>query len=99
MDEPPGADTAVTQHVTEWLVTSPNPVSLADLRDWADDTLLDIAPDLADRTAEAEANTTTLHRRGNTFILTAGSQTSAAIADALNRKGRNWRACVKNARC
>ena len=95
----PVLDTAVTQHVTEWLVTSPNPVSLADLRDRVDEALLDIAPDLADRTAEAEANTTTLHRRGNTFILTAGSQTtSAAIADALESKARDRLAGLRRER-
>ncbi|HIW91807.1 MAG TPA: HNH endonuclease [Candidatus Corynebacterium avicola] len=92
-------DAAVARHVTDWLVTSPNPVSLSDLRDRVDEALLDIAPDLMDRTAEAEENTTTLHRRGNTFILTAGSQTtSAAIADALEEKARDRLADLRRER-
>jgi hypothetical protein len=82
-------DSAVAEHITGWLVESPIPVGLTDLRDKVDEAMLDCAPGLAEQTSLAEQDSATLRRKGNTFILTAGSQTtSAAIADALDARTR-----------
>jgi hypothetical protein len=75
-------DSAVNTHVTPWLRDATAPVSLTELRDRVDEAILDIAPGLAAETAVAEEDSATLRRRGNTFILTAGCETTSAAIDA-----------------
>ncbi|MGO1950897.1 MAG: HNH endonuclease signature motif containing protein, partial [Mycobacteriaceae bacterium] len=82
-------DAAVADALTDWLAASSSPVPLPALRDRVDAALIDLAPDLAEETAAAEAESSTLYRKGLQYILTTGSETtSAAIADALDTKVR-----------
>lgn len=92
-------DAAVNTHVTPWLRAATAPVSLTELRDRVDEAILDIAPGLAAETAVAEEDSATLRRRGNTFIFTAGCETTSAAIDAgLEKKVRDLLAGLRRER-
>ncbi|MEJ6550570.1 HNH endonuclease signature motif containing protein [Corynebacterium sp. USCH3] len=92
-------DTAVNTHVTPWLRDAATPVSLTELRDRVDEAILDIAPGLAAETALAEEDSATLRRRGNTFIFTAGCETTSAAIDAgLEKRMRELLAGLRRER-
>lgn len=92
-------DSAVNAHVTPWLRDMVTPVSLTELRDRVDEAILDIAPGLAAETAIAEEDSATLRRRGNTFIFTAGCETTSAAIDAgLEKRMRELLAGLRRER-
>lgn len=92
-------DAAVNEKVTPWLRAATSPVTLPELRDRVDEAILDIAPGLAAETAIAEEDSASLRRRGNTFIFSAGCETTSAAIDAgLEKRMRELMAGLRRER-